>query len=172
MVYGFAKQSGGDLVISSKEGLGTTIKLYLPRTLDPGDRTEPDAKTEMPRGQGETVLVVEDESDVRTLAEALLGSLGYRVLTAGDGREGLMILEKEPGIDLLLSDVVLPGRMSGPDLADQAKRRHAKLKILFMSGYAETLFHHHGPLSEGADLLNKPFRKLELAQKIRAALDR
>ena len=172
MVYGFAKQSGGDLVIHSEEGLGTTIKLYLPRAVDSGYRTESSAKTEMPRGQGETVLVVEDESGVRTLAEAVLGSLGYRVLAAKDGWEGLEILEKEPKIDLLLSDLVLPGGMSGPDFAKEAMRRVAELKLLFMSGHAESVVHHHRPLPEGADLVNKPFRRLELAQMVRAALDR
>ncbi len=171
MVYGFAKQSGGDLVIYSQEGLGTTIKLYRPRAVDSGDRAEPSAKTETPRGQGETVLVVEDESEVRALAEAVLGSLGYRALTAKDGRGGLRILAKEPKIDLLLSDVVLPGGMSGPDLANEASRRIANLKVLFMSGHA-SMAHHHSPLPEGADLLNKPFRRLELARMVRAALDR
>ena len=161
------------MVIHSEEGLGTTIKLYLPRAVDSGDRTEPSAKTEMmPRGQGETVLVVEDESEVRTLAEAVLGFLGYRALAAKDGREGLEILEKEPKIDLLLSDVVLPGRMSGPDFAKEAMRRVAELRVLFMSGHAGSVVHHHRPLPEGADLLIKPFRRLELARMVRAALDR
>ena len=172
MVYGFAKQSGGDLVIHSKEGFGSTIKLYIPRAVDSGDRAELSAKTETPRGQGETVLVVEDESEVRTLVAAVLSSLGYRALTATDGRKGLRILDEEPKIDLLLSDVVLPGGMSGLDLAKEAKRRVAELKLLFISGYAESVVHHHSPLPEGADLLNKPFRRLELAQKVRAALDR
>lgn len=106
------------------------------------------------------------------LAEVVLGSLGYRALTAKDGREGLRILEEGPKIDLLLSDVVLPGGMSGPDLAKEARRRVAELKVLFMSAYAERMAHHNNPLPEGADLLNKPFRRLELAQKVRAALDR
>ena len=172
MVYGFAKQSGGDLVISSEERLGTTIKLYLPRADKSGNRTEPDEATEPPRGQGETVLVIEDESDVLTLAEALLSSLGYRVLTAKDGRDGLDILKKGPKVDLLLSDVVLPGEINGPDIAEKAKHHVSDIKVLFMSGYAEGLVRHQSPLPEDADLLKKPFRRLELAQKIRAALDR
>ncbi len=93
------------------------------------------------------------------------------MLAAKDGREGLEILEKEPKIDLLLSDLVLPGGMSGPDFAKEAMRHVAELKVLFMSGYAESLVHHHSLLPEGADLLNKPFRKPELAQMVRAALD-
>ncbi|MDA0230390.1 MAG: PAS domain S-box protein [Proteobacteria bacterium] len=171
MVYGFAKQSRGDLAIMSEEGQGTTVSLYLPRTAKVTDRAQLDGKTETPLGHGETVLVVEDEADVRVLVEAVLVSLGYRALMAKDGREGLAALDNEPTIDLLLSDVVLPGGMSGPDLAVEAKSRSAGLKVLFMSGYAESMFEHASSLVGGLGLLHKPFRRLELAQKVRAALE-
>ena len=171
MVYGFAKQSGGDLAITSEDGQGTTITLYLPRANDPGHQRDSGTKVEMPGGNNETVLVIEDEPDVLALAEALLTSLGYRVLTAKDGQDGLSVLKNEPKVDLLLSDVVLPGGMSGPDFAAEAKRRVDGLKVLFMSGYAEGLVRDQGQLPEGADLLNKPFRRHELAQKIRTVLE-
>jgi CheY-like chemotaxis protein len=96
----------------------------------------------------------------------------YEVLTAKDGRDGLDILKKEPKVDVSLSDVVLPGEISGPDIADEAKHHVSDLKVLFMSGYAEGLVRHSSPLLEDADLLKKPFQRRELAQKIRAALDR
>ena len=172
MVYGFAKQSGGDLEVFSDEGRGTTIKLYLPRADDPGERKETTAKTEFATGNSKTVLVIEDEPEVRTLAEALLASLGYRVLSAGDGSAGLEILKKEPKIDLLLSDVVLPGGMSGPDFAAEAKRYIADLKVLFMSGYAEGLVRDQNQIPENAELMKKPFRRAELEEKIRSILDR
>ncbi len=172
MVYGFAKQSGGHVAIYSEEGHGTTVKLYLPRTGADAAQASEEAASEAPRARGETVLVVEDESEVRAFAEAVLGSLGYQVLAAKDGREGLEILENEPKIDLLLSDVVLPRGMSGPDLAKEAKRRVAELNVLFMSGHAESMDHNHSPLPQDVHLLNKPFRRLELAQMVRASLDR
>ena len=171
MVYGFAKQSGGDLDISSEEGLGTTIKLYLPRADKSADRTDADDTTELPLGQGETVFVIEDDPEVCALVDSVLSSLGYRVLTAKDGRDGLEILKTEPRIDLLLSDVVLPGGVSGPDFAEEAMRHINGLKVMFMSGYAEGSVDQESPLPKDADLLNKPFLRRELAQRIRAALD-
>lgn len=172
MVYGFTKQSGGDLVVSSEQGRGTTIKLYLPRADDSGVQRDSVENIETPFGGGEIVLVIEDEPSMRSLAKALLGSLGYQVLTAKDGPDGLEILKKEPKIDLLLSDVMLHGSMSGPEVASEAKRLISDLKVLFMSGYAEGAFSDQRPLPKDTDLLNKPFRRRELAQMVRAALDR
>ena len=173
MVYGFAKQSGGDLVITSEEGQGTTVKLYLPRAnVSREQAAELGNTTTWPGGGNETVLVIEDEPDVLALAEALITTLGYRVLTAKDGPDGMAILEEEPEIDLLLSDVVLPGGMSGPDFAIEAKRHISGLKVLFMSGYAEGMVRDQTRLPKGADLLHKPFRRRDLALRIRAALDR
>ena len=172
MVYGFAKQSGGDLAIYSEGGLGTTVKLYLPRAVDADVRGGQEVVAAAPRGKGETVLVVEDDADVRELAKSVLVGLGYTVLDEADANTGLAALEAASQVDLLLSDVVLSGGMSGPDLAQEAMRRDPDLKVLFMSGYAESMVHHHTPLPENASLLNKPFHRHELAQAVRAVLDR
>ena len=172
MVYGFVKQSGGDLEISSGEDQGTTVKLYLPRIENLGDRMEPNTRSEVTNASGETILVIEDEADVRELAEALLVSLGYRVLTANNGADGLKVLKKEPKIDLILSDVVLPGSMSGPDFVKEAKNYASDLKVIFMSGYAAGSVRHQSSLPENAVLLSKPFRRRDLASGIRAVLNR
>ncbi|MDH3473094.1 MAG: type II toxin-antitoxin system prevent-host-death family antitoxin [Rhodospirillales bacterium] len=171
MVYGFAKQSDGHVAIYSEEGHGTTVKLYLPRTEAPADAPGP-VEMEAPQGCGETVLLVEGNADVRLLAERLLGDLGYRVFTAEDARTALTVLDRIPQPDLLLSDVVLPGGLSGPDLAKQALELYPGLKVLFMSGYAEHAGRINGLAGKGAELLNKPFRKRDLALKLRAVLDR
>jgi len=121
---------------------------------------------------GETVLVVEDDPDVCALTEAMLKNLGYRVLSVDHARAGLDILQREPGIDLMLSDVMLPGGMSGPDLAEQAKALRPDIRTLFMSGHAQQSAHLQSVLPEGCDLLDKPFRRFELAKRVRAALDR
>jgi CheY-like chemotaxis protein len=172
MVYGFATQSGGDVVIHSESGKGTTVKIYLPRGGEVGDRTDPDKTAVVSFGNGETVLVVEDDPDVRALTEAMLNNLGYRVLVAEDAWVGIKTLAAEVRIDLLLSDVVLPGGMSGPDLAVRARALDPGIKILFMSGYAEKIFNNQSPLPRDADLLRKPFRKHELAKRVQQALDR
>ncbi len=124
-----------------------------------------------PPGRGETVLVVEDDPDLRRLVVNVLSRLGYRVLEAGDGTQALATLERTPGVDLLLSDVVLPGGRSGPEIVAQAERRRPGLKSLFMSGYAPGGLSHQGRLPEGAALLKKPFTRHDLAQKVRAVLD-
>ena len=172
MVYGFAKQSDGEASLHSEAGRGTAVRLYLPRAKAAADKAARETSTKEPRGRGETILVVEDDPDVRELAEVVLEDLRYRVLTAENGRTGLAALEKAPGVDLLLSDVVLPGGMSGPDLAEQIMRQSPGLKVLFMSGYVDTAVQRHNSLPKNAELLNKPFRKNELAQKVRAMLDR
>jgi CheY-like chemotaxis protein len=170
MVYGFAKQSGGGVVIRSEPGLGTMVKIYLPRGAEVGSRVDLDEVAAVPLGHGETVLLIEDDPDVRELTESMLASLGYRVLIAEDARVGIKALAAESPVDLVLSDVVLPGGMSGPDLAEQAKSIDPGIKILFMSGYTEKVFQHQNPLPEGADLLNKPFRISELAKRVQQAL--
>lgn len=130
-----------------------------------------DETMDLPLARGETILVLEDDEDVRALAISLLESLGYRVLAAPDGKSALSILTSEDGIDLLLSDVVLPGGMSGPQVAEQIKLLSSATRILFMSGYAETAAEFCGPLDGDLELLNKPFRMRELAQKVRLVLD-
>ncbi len=119
---------------------------------------------------GETVLVVEDDPDVRSLVISLLQRLSYNILEAGDGTEALAALQVSSRIDLLLSDVVLPGGMSGPDLAEQVTDRYPGIKVLFMSGYPDAR-HRRSPLVENTELLGKPFGKRDLAQKVRAVLN-
>ena len=165
------KQSGGDVRIYSEPGHGTTVKLYLPRADAGGDSPDSDSAMRTPSGHGETVLLVEDDPDVRALAERMLEDLGYRVLSAADARAGLRALEDAPHVDLLLSDVVLPGGMSGLDFAAEVARRNPAIKRLFMSGYTGAAANRRRPLPAGADLLDKPFRKHNLGVKIRAALD-
>jgi CheY-like chemotaxis protein len=172
MAFGFAKQSGGHIAIYSEEGKGTTVKLYLPQTQDEAKRVEVSARVEVPRGRGETVLVVEDDGDVRELAVLMLRGLGYEVLEAHDGKSGRAMLERAPGVDLLLADMVLPGGMSGREMADEAARRNGGLKVLFMSGYAANAAQLNGWVDRGADILQKPFRKRDLAIKVRSVLDR
>jgi len=172
MVYGFVKQSGGQVTIYSEVGQGTSIKLYLPRSAM--EKEKPKASTRditMPASQGETILVVEDDADVRTLTVTLLGDLGYQVLEAGTAQSALSLLNRDTRIILLLTDVVLPGGMSGRNLAEQAQQCQPGLRVLFMSGYTENAITHHGRLDEGVQLLSKPFRKSDLARKIREVLE-
>ncbi len=170
MVYGFVKQTGGHVTIHSEEGRGTTVKLYLPHAEAAVVRPSQEAATE-PRGRGESILVLEDDPDVRKLAVSMLQDLGYKVLEAEDGKAALATLDGASRIDLLLSDVVLPGGMSGPEVAEQARRRHPALKVLFMSGYADTEVGRDEPLQTGAGFLEKPFHRHKLAQKVGAALE-
>ncbi len=170
MVFGFAKQSGGHVTISSELGCGTTVQLYLPQAEAPVQPAAQEPATRDPEAQGETVLVVEDDPDVRSLAISLLQRLGYNVLEAGDGTEALAALQVSSHIDLLLSDVVLPGGVSGPDLAGQVTDRYPGIKVLFMSGYPDAP-HRRDPLVENTELLAKPFGKHDLAQKVRAVLN-
>ena len=173
MVYGFTKQSGGHLTITSEEGQGTTVTLYLPRAECSAPRESKDNGAAAAPGRGELVLVVEDNADVRALTVKMLDSTGYKVIDAPDAASGLAILDSGAAVDLLLSDVVLPGGISGPELVRQAQTRNAALKILFMSGYpGEANSQQCQLLEPEAELLNKPFDKAELAQRLRAILDR
>ena len=172
MVYGFAKQSGGHIAIYSELGKGTTVSLYLPRTRAEAESSEVAPEAEAPRGRGEAVLVVEDDEDIRALVAHVLEGFGYRVRDAPDAAAGLALLEETPDIDLLITDMVLPGGMSGRDLAAEVARRFGVLKVLFMSGYSSEAVHLNGWVERGAELLRKPFRRHELATKVRAVLDR
>jgi PAS domain S-box-containing protein len=170
MVYGFVKQSGGGVEITSEPGRGSTVRLYLPRAR-PGPGRVAGQQSPSARGQGETILVVEDRPEVRKLACKILLRLGYQVLEAHDGQSALTLLQDRPAIDLMLADVVLPGRISGVRLARDAIRRHPNLKILYISGYAAGM----GADTYGADLgirlIKKPFRRDELASIVRSTLD-
>jgi CheY-like chemotaxis protein len=172
MIYGFVKQSGGHVTIYSEPGEGTTIKLYLPRSTETEAAERKAATDAVPAARGETVLVVEDDSDLRTLAVALLGNLGYQVLEAGTGAAALEQLGSTTRVNLLLTDVMLPGGMNGRELAAEAGRRAPGLQVLYMSGYTENAIVHHGRLDADAELLPKPFRRADLARAVRRALDR
>jgi CheY-like chemotaxis protein len=171
-VYGFVKQSGGHVKIYSEVGSGTTVKIYLPRLISPDSAADiqPD-EVSVPLGEGELILVVEDEVDVRRFAVDTLLELGYRVLDAPDGATGLRVLEAHRDIELLFTDVGLPGGMSGRLLADEALRRRPDLKVLFASGYARNAIVHHGRLDPDVQLIVKPFTFAGLAAKVRHILD-
>lgn len=169
MVYGFVKQSGGHIKIYSEEGHGTTIKLYLP----PGEGMTEAAATPMPQADGgaETILVVEDDTLVRNFVTAQLQSLGYKTVDAADSRAALQLIEAGQHFDLLFTDVVIPGGMSGRELAEEVAKRRPGLKVLYTSGYTDNAIVHHGKLDDGVLLLTKPYRRNQLAEMIRKALN-
>jgi signal transduction histidine kinase len=173
MVYGFVKQSKGHIKIYSEEGHGTSVKLYLPAAAtDQEDGRVATDQSELPGAKpGEVVLVVEDDPLVLRLAVQLLTRLGYQTLEAHDGPEAIAMLERAGRIDLLFTDVVLPKGMNGTALAREAQRQKPNLKVLYMSGYTANAIIHHGVLDKGVHLLTKPFRKVELARKVRQVLD-
>jgi PAS domain S-box-containing protein len=169
MVYGFVKQSSGHIKIYSEVGQGTTIKLYLPRSTLPEDIATP-LDTGPAEGGSESILVVEDDEDVRETAVATLQDLGYRVLKARDAQSALNVIESGTQVDLLFTDVVMPGELRSPELARRAKERLPKLAVLFTSGYTENAIVHGGRLDAGVELLPKPYTREMLALKIRALL--
>jgi len=171
MVYGFAKQSGGQVTIYSEEGQGTAVKLYLPRAQGAAKAEDVPPSEEVPQGRGERILVIEDDPDVRDLAVNVLGGLGYRVIEVADAASAHKVLADGQAVDLVLSDVVLPGGTSGPEFAAEARAAHPGLKIIFMSGYPAEAAKRNGFVGSDSVLLNKPFRKLELARALRDALD-
>jgi len=171
MIYGFARQSGGDVAIESTPGEGCTITIYLPRADRTAERTESDQRPTAPRGHGETVLVIEDNAELRELAQTLLERLGYQVLAAGNAAAGLKLIQSEAAIDLMLVDIQLPGGVSGLDLAAKVEAESPGTRFLFMSGYAQAPDRASWDLPDGADLLTKPFYRTELAQSVRAVLD-
>jgi PAS domain S-box-containing protein len=169
-VYGFVKQSGGNVRIYSEPNEGTTVKLYLPRFHGKLDAANTKPVQLLPADRHETILVVEDEERVRQLSTSLLQELGYNVIAAPDGATALALLERTPRVDLLFTDVGLP-RMNGRELADEARRRHPKLKVLFTTGYAKNAIVHHGRLDADVQLIGKPFTFAELSETIRRVLD-
>jgi signal transduction histidine kinase/FixJ family two-component response regulator len=170
MVYGFVKQSEGHVKIYSEDGQGTAIKMYLPRAAAQAEQAENAAPAEPVHGGHETVLVVEDDALVRGYVMTQIKSLGYRTLSATNAAEALALIDGDAPIDLLFTDIVMPGGMNGRQLSDEACKRRAGLKVLFTSGYTENAIVHHGRLDPGVLLLAKPYRKQQLAQMIRAAL--
>jgi PAS domain S-box-containing protein len=174
MIYGFIKQSGGHVKIYSEEGQGTTVKMYLPRLLREAESE--DESGSLTSGfetspRQETILVVEDDDDVRAYTVDCLRELGYRVLEAHDGPSALRLLERqETPVDLLFTDIVMP-TMTGRELADEAQKRQPRLRVLYTSGYTRNAIVHAGRLDPGVDMIAKPFTFEALAEKVRDALD-
>jgi PAS domain S-box-containing protein len=172
-VYGFVKQSGGHVKIYSEPGQGTTVKVYLPRLLTDDDDGEPadriDATAADDRTQ--TILVVEDDDDVRAHSAEILSELGYRVLEAPNAQAALEIMERQSELALLFTDVGLPGGMNGRQLAEEALRRRPGLQVLYTTGYARNAIIHDGRLDPGVELITKPFSYPRLAAKLRDLLD-
>ena len=169
MVYGFARQSGGQVRIHSEVGQGTTVCLFLPRHAGEAEAADVPAElSDAPRaGHGETVLVVDDEPTVRMLVTEVLEDLGYTAIEAADGAAGLRVLQSDARIDLLVTDVGLPGGMNGRQVADAARVARPGLKVLFITGYAENAVLSHGHLDPGMHVLIKPFAMESLASRIK-----
>ena len=174
MVHGLVKQSGGFIHLDSEVGQGTTFRLYLPAAgAEAEAAAETPAEPGRPRsGQQPTILVVEDEGAVRRMAVRMLESLGYQTVEAETAATALAVLEATPQVAALFTDVVLPGPQSGVDLARHAVQRRPDLKVLFTSGYAEAHLSRFSDRPAGSDLLDKPYRKAQLAEKLHALLDR
>ncbi|GAA0869003.1 hypothetical protein GCM10009116_08390 [Brevundimonas basaltis] len=172
MVYGFVKQSGGHVMVYSEEGQGTTVKLYFPRFLGEAGAGEVVSPSIIAgSSEGEVILLVEDNEDVRANSALILNELGYKVIEAAEAEAALAILKGDDRIDLLFTDVVLPGK-SGRELADEAANLREGLKILFTTGYSRNAIVHHGRLDPGVQLISKPFTFEQLAERVRAILDR
>ncbi|MET0255253.1 MAG: response regulator [Luteibacter sp.] len=169
MVYGFVKQSGGHIKVYSEAGHGTTVKLYLPRTTQSEDIIV-DVDTGPVTGGNETVLVAEDDDAVRETVVAMLADLGYRVLKARDAHSALSIVDSGIPIDLLFTDVVMPGSLKSTELARKARDRLPGIAVLFTSGYTENSIVHGGRLDEGVELLSKPYSRETLARRLRQIL--
>jgi len=176
MIYGFARQSGGHVRIYSEVGRGTTVCIYLPRYYGKGeadnDASVPVARDDNARpasGQG-TVLVVDDEPLVRMLVVTALEDMGHVVLEAEDGARGLHILQSDVAIDLVVTDVGLPGGMNGRQMADAARGKRPDTPVLFITGYAENAIIGNGQLDPGMQVLTKPFAVADLEQRVRAML--
>ena len=171
MVYGLVKQSNGHIKIYSEQGHGTSVKLYLPRATAVDHSATEMLPPAAVQGGHEGVLVVEDDALVRKYVLTQIRSLGYSTLEACNAAEALRVIDSAADIDLLFTDVIMPGAMNGRQLADEALKRRPSLRILFTSGYTENAIVHHGRLDSGVLLLAKPYRKPELARMIRMALD-
>jgi PAS domain S-box-containing protein len=170
MVYGFVKQSQGHIHIESAPGRGTTVAIYLPRSSKTVEEARAPARPrEAP--PGEVILVVEDEEMVRTAAVSMLRGMGYTCVHAHDGAAALAMIESGVKVDLLFTDVVMPGPIGSRDLAERAQAIHPGLPVLFTSGYSQDVIVHHGRLDEGVQLLSKPYQKEDLARRVRGLLD-
>ncbi|CAJ0741419.1 Sensor histidine kinase RcsC [Ralstonia edaphis] len=173
MVFGFVKQSGGHIAIDSAVGRGTTVQLYFPRCAEsvPDDAAELPDTVVTPMGGRETILVVEDDTDVRLTAVDMLTQLGYRVLTAANGEAALELMDSGTPIDLLFTDVIMPGPIKGGELSIRAAQRVPPLPVLLVSGYTRDQVLHDGRLPPGVTLLGKPYRRDDLARMVRNVLN-
>ncbi|UAK23829.1 response regulator [Sphingomonas nostoxanthinifaciens] len=171
MVYGFVRQSGGQVRIYSEVGQGTTVCLYLPRFSGTETEDEMPDVASIDGGAGETVLVIDDEPAIRMLVAEVLEDNGYQVLTAEDGSAGLKVLQSDVRIDLLVTDVGLPGGLNGRQVADAARETRPDLRVLFITGYAENAVVGNGHLAEGMSVITKPFAMTDMANKVRELID-
>ena len=169
MVYGFVKQSGGHIKIYSEMGEGTTVKIYLPRSTEP-ETLQLQRSTGVPVGGSERILVVDDDEDVAATVVAMLSELGYNVVKARNADAVLTIIDSGLHIDLLFTDVVMPGKLRSPELARLARERVPGIKVLFTSGYTQNAIVHEGKLDKDVELLSKPYSSNDLAWKVRAVL--
>jgi CheY-like chemotaxis protein len=173
MIYGFAKQSGGHASVYSEEGRGTTVNLYLPRYVLPAEASDAPARADpVEPGAGQLILAVEDDERVRRLTVSRLQQLGYRVLQAASGAEALETIAAHPDIDLLFTDLIMPGGLSGYDLSARVRNLYPRIRILLTSGYAEELVNSDRPPGEQFRVLRKPYRQADLARAIEDALER
>lgn len=170
-IYGFARQSGGNVTIYSEQGCGTTVNIYLPRAADELPGTERPTRAVVEASAGETVLVVEDDDRVRRLTCARLKDLGYRVEEAPNGQAALAILEGNPDIDLVFSDQVMPGGLSGLDLAEAVRKQYPGTRVVLTSGYSADLIGRERVDELGLNVLRKPYKQTDLARVLREALD-
>jgi PAS domain S-box-containing protein len=171
-VYGFVRQSSGHIKIYSEVGVGTTVKLYLPRYVGSEQQLPVRPGSDAPLAIGaECILIVEDDDALRAYATEILRELGYQVMEANGSATALEILEQHPGIDLLFTDIIMPGGVNGRQLADQAVSRQPGLKVLFTTGYSRNAIVHNGRLDPGVSLIGKPYSFEQLAAKVRACLD-
>jgi CheY-like chemotaxis protein len=171
MVYGFVKQSGGHVTICSEPRRGTTVKLYFPRYRGSTPVQPIETERVIPTASSdEVVLVVEDNLEVRSYSVMVLTELGYRVLEAEDAPSALQVLQGGTDVDLLFTDVVLPGK-SGKILAEEARLGRPNLRVLYTTGYSRDAIVHHGRLDAGVHLISKPFTLEELARRVRDVLD-
>jgi CheY-like chemotaxis protein len=171
MIYGFVRQSGGQVRVYSEVGKGTTMCMYFPRFAGEISEDERAEDIETDRGDGETVLVVDDEPAIRMVITEVLSEVGYRVIEAEDGPSGLRILQAGGRIDLLITDVGLPGGLNGRQVADAARAIRTDLKVLFITGFAENALIGNGHLDAGMSVITKPFVNTALANKVRQLID-
>ena len=172
MIYGFAKQSGGQVRIASEPGSGTTVTLCLPRSLDAESAEDARVVAALHQAhEGETVMVLDDEAPVRAVVVQVMQDLGYATLEAADGAEALTVLARAGRVDLMITDVGLPGGMNGRQVADAARVGRPGLKVLFITGYAEQAVFSQGHLEAGMEMMSKPFDVDRLAHRAKTLIE-